>query len=59
MNHLFNLKTAAEIQLEQQAQKLDQDIRSRINFARGGYTPEEVYKLMLKFAKEHNIKGLA
>jgi hypothetical protein len=52
------LKSAKDIQLRKQTEKLEQDIRSRIDFARGGYDPEEVYKLLLRFAKDH-IKELA
>jgi len=51
------LKKAEEIRLLKQTEKLERDIRSRIDFARGGYDPKEVYELMLKFAKDH-IKEL-
>lgn len=51
------LKRAEEIQLQRQKRKLEQDIRSRINFGRGGYRPDEVYELLLKFAKDHGIEG--
>jgi hypothetical protein len=51
------LKRAKEIRLWRQKQSLEQDIKSRINFGKGGYRPNEVYELLLKFAKDHKIEG--
>ncbi len=52
------LKRAKEIRLCRQKQSLEQDIKSRIDFEKGGYGPKEVYELILKFAKDYGIKGL-
>ena len=52
------LNRAEEIRLQRQTKKLEQDIESRINFRRGGYSPKEVRKLLLEFAKDHGIEGL-
>jgi S-adenosylmethionine synthetase len=59
MNEEEILKRAKEIRHQRETKKLEQDIKSRINFARSGYGPNEVYELLMKFAKDHNINGLA
>lgn len=54
---MLDLKMTEELELQRQTKKLKQDIKSRINFVRGGYRPDEVYELLLKFAKDHGIEG--
>lgn len=54
---MLDLKMTEELELQRQTKKLKQDIKSRINFVRGGYSPNEVYELLMKFAKDHGIEG--
>jgi len=40
----------------EQQRNLEKKIRNRIDFSRGGYTPKEVYEMLMSLAKDYNRK---